>query len=133
MRITLAVALGSAAGGMARYAVSRAWIMAAGGSWIAGDILLVNASGSFGIGLVAALTGVSGRWYLPPHVRQGLLTGFFGGYTTFSFFSWHLLQALAEQRWMAALAYVLATFSLSLGAVWLGYGSGMRLQQAHHH
>jgi len=52
----------------------------------------INVSGSFLIGLIFAL-GEKGN-ILSPEVRMFLVTGFCGGFTTFSTFSYEILQQL---------------------------------------
>ena len=94
----LAVALGSALGGMLRWAVGL-WLNPV---WLGFPLgtLLVNCTGGFIIGL--ALVGFD-HWpaALP---RAFVITGFLGGLTTFSAFSGESLQLLQRgQATMAAL------------------------------
>src|SRR4029077_15959419 len=49
--------------------------------------LVVNVSGSFVIGVLAAISIPEGRWMLSPAAREFLMIGICGGYTTFSSFS----------------------------------------------
>lgn len=116
----LYIGLGSALGGVARYACSN-WV----GERIAGSFpwgtLLVNVTGCFVIGLVAALDKAGGRWQLSPLALQFLMVGVLGGYTTFSAFSLQTLTLLRAGAWLSAGTNVLASVLLSLLAVWLGY------------
>ena len=116
------MAAGSAAGGVARWALGNWLQRAAGGEPPAVfpvGTLVVNASGSFVLGLLAVLMARQGA----PHeslVRLLLAVGFCGGYTTFSTFSLDTI-ALAESRgWGMATANVAASVGLGLGGVLLG-------------
>jgi CrcB protein len=50
----------------------------AAASWVT---FVINISGSFAIGLLAMILA---HWLPHPHARLLILTGFLGGYTTFS-------------------------------------------------
>lgn len=116
----LCIGLGSALGGAARYACSS-WV----GERMTGPFpwgtLLVNVTGCFVIGLVAALDKSDGRWQLSPLALQFLMVGVLGGYTTFSAFSLQTLTLLRAGAWLSAGMNVLASVLLCLLAVWLGY------------
>jgi fluoride exporter len=123
-----AVALGSALGGSARWVASigaHEWLGAAF-PW---GTLFVNVTGSFLIGLYAALTGPDGRWLASPNQRQFFMAGFCGGYTTFSIFSLETLRLLQAAR--LELVAVNIGFSMlgSLAAVWAGYALALRVNQ----
>ena len=117
--IVLAVALGSALGGVARYwctgVVSRAF-----GETFPWGTLLVNVLGSFLIGLVAAVTGPEGRLLMSPVTRQFWLVGIFGGFTTFSSFSLGTLRLVQDGEWLWAGTNVTLSVILCLLGVWLG-------------
>lgn len=117
------VALGSGAGGGARFLVSAVAIALPGANEFLA-VVGINAAGSFAVGLVAALTAPGGRWRLPQAARQGLMAGLCGGFTTFSLFSLQTLELLQEDRWAAAIGYAMVTVVLSLAAVWFGYKAG---------
>lgn len=123
--VGLWVALGSGLGGGARVVAVNV-ILFIPDATLATGILAVNVLGSFAIGLVASLTTPGGRWRLGPAARQGLMAGFCGGFTTFSFFSLETLALLQQDRWAAAAIYVALTIALSLAAAWLGYEAGRR-------
>ncbi|HZO08042.1 MAG TPA: CrcB family protein, partial [Myxococcota bacterium] len=78
--IVLAVAIGSALGGVARYGLSGLVARHAGEAFPWGT-LLVNVLGSFLIGFVAALTGPAGRAPASAVVRHFWMPGIFGGFT----------------------------------------------------
>jgi CrcB protein len=91
----LAVALGSAVGGTARWVASEALAGGAGFPW---GTLFVNATGSWLIGLYAALTVPGGRIAAGPLQRHFVMTGICGGYTTFSVFSLETVRFLEDGR-----------------------------------
>ncbi len=124
MEIYLWVGLGSALGGIARYAVSglvAGWV----GETFPFGTLAVNVLGSFGIGLFAVLTAPDGRLLVDPTIRQFTMAGLFGGFTTFSSFSLQTLALLQEGEWPAAVANVLASVGACLLGVWLGAAAGL--------
>lgn len=116
----LAVGLGSAIGGLARWWLSDL-LQAAPGSGFPWGTLWVNVSGSFLIGGYAALIAPGGRWAHGLHRRLLVMTGLCGGYTTFSIFSIESILLLQLGHYGLAGAYVGASLLLWLGAVWAGY------------
>lgn len=81
--------------------------------------LVVNVIGSLAMGALMA-------WVMKqPEARDGarmlLATGVLGGFTTFSAFSWDVLQLWQRGEVVPALIYVLASVMLSLLAVLIGY------------
>ncbi|MEJ7697350.1 MAG: CrcB family protein [Candidatus Limnocylindrales bacterium] len=75
------IGLGGFAGAIARYLVDGIVADRTGGSFPWGT-LVINASGSFVLGLLFALT--ADRAILPAEIRGPVLIGFLGAYTTFS-------------------------------------------------
>lgn len=118
-RIYLAIALGGALGSVARHLCALAGIALLGPD-VPLATLGVNVAGSFLIGLYAALTGPHGRLAATPAMRQGIMAGFCGGFTTFSVFSLESIRLFDAGRWDAALAYVAASAATWLAAAWLG-------------
>jgi fluoride exporter len=119
MHPALAVALGGAAGSLARFylivALKRYDTLFPWGT------LLVNVLGSFLIGAVWA-------WFLdrpetPEWVRVGLMTGMLGGYTTLSSVSLETVLLLESGAYWQAGANIAANFVLGvlacLAALWL--------------
>lgn len=123
-----AIALGAGLGGVARVLIGAAGLHWAGADFPYG-VLTANVSGSFVIGLLAALTVVGGRWSLGPAVRAGAMAGFCGGFTTFSFFSLQTLELLQSGRIASAALYAGLTLAGALGGVWLGYAAGKALNR----
>ena len=114
------IAVGSALGGMARYACSS---LVAGwfGQAFPWGTLIINVLGSFVIGFFATLTGPDGRVLVPGDVRQFVMVGLCGGYTTFSSFSLQTLTLAQDGEFVRAGFNVVASVVLCLVSVWLGY------------
>ena len=79
--------------------------------------LFVNVSGSFAIGFFAAFTAPGGPFLVSPRVREFILIGVCGGYTTFSTFSMDTFYLMERGEAMAASAYLLGSVILSVGAL----------------
>jgi CrcB protein len=113
------VALGGALGSVARYGCSllvAGWI----GETFPWGTLIINVVGSFVIGFFGILTGPDGRVLVSPDVRQFVMVGLCGGYTTFSSFSLQTLNLLRDGDVVRAGANVVGSIVLCLIAVWLG-------------
>lgn len=117
------VALGSALGGMTRYAVSGAVATRIGETFPWGT-LVVNTSGSCVIGLFAALVAPAGSLPGDLTTRQFVIIGLCGGYTTFSSFSLQTLNLARDGEWARALGNIAASVALCLIAVWAGFALG---------
>ncbi|WP_137180066.1 CrcB family protein [Roseomonas sp. AR75] len=107
----LLVALGGSLGAVSRHLVSVAALELLGAGWPWGT-LTVNVLGSAAIG-IAAGAGLEGPG------RLLLVTGFLGGFTTFSAFSLETGTLFARSAPLAVL-YVAASVALGLGAFGLG-------------
>jgi CrcB protein len=114
------IALGSAIGGVARYWCSGVAARLFGETFPWGT-LLVNVTGSFIIGFFATLTGPDGRIFAGSTMRQFVMMGLLGGFTTFSSFSLQTLSLAQNNQWLAAGGNILASVMLCLLAVWLGH------------
>ena len=114
------IALGGALGSVARYAASNAAALAFGQDFPVGT-LLINIVGSFVIGFFATLTGPDGRMIAPDDIRQFVIVGLCGGFTTFSSFSIQTLALAQDGEFVRAGANVIGSVVLCLAAVWLGY------------
>jgi fluoride exporter len=115
------IAAGGAAGAVARFVVDNAVLDRFGGAFPLG-ILVVNLSGAFVLGLLAAL--IVDRGVLPADLRSPLMVGFLGAYTTFSTLmldSWRLFEdglpllALANIAGSTVLGVVAVVGGLVLG------------------
>ena len=117
------VSAGSIAGGLTRYLVGFALDTGPGFPWAT---LFVNATGSLIIGFYATLTGPDGRMLARPEHRQFVMTGFCGGYTTFSTFSLETFRLFHGGMKYTALAYIAASVLCWLTSVWLGHAMAGR-------
>jgi CrcB protein len=124
VRDLLLVAGGGAAGSVLRYLVSgfaqRVLVPGAGtlATFPVGT-LVVNVTGSLLIGLLAGLA--ESRAVFGPEVRLLLVTGFLGGYTTFSAFSLETLLLLRAGQTATAFAAVGLQVLLGVAAAWVGF------------
>ena len=80
--------------------------------------LVVNALGSFVIGLFGALAA---RFGWSEGVRLALTLGLCGGFTTFSTFSREALTLASSGRWCAFSLYVAGSVILGIAAAALGF------------
>jgi CrcB protein len=118
----LVIGLGGALGSMLRFGLGR-WIdlgMLRGGQIFPWGTVVVNITGCFVIGFIAAVSAAEGRFLISPLARQFIMIGILGGYTTFSSFSLQSLALAQDGQWGPALANVLVSVAFCLGAVWLG-------------
>lgn len=122
----LLVALGSALGGMARFALSGLIARRFSDAFPWGT-LVVNISGCMLIGLLEALTTPGGPVLAVTGVRDFFMVGICGGYTTFSSFSLQTLALVQAGKGFGATANIVLSVALCLLGVWLGYVAGMRL------
>jgi fluoride exporter len=114
--------------------MSMLWVFAAGGAgslcryllWMAltqpesrfpSGTLAVNLAGCFAIGFAGSLIG-------NPDLRLAVITGFLGGFTTFSAFSLETLTLWRNGAAAAAVIYVLASNLGGLAAAWAGWRAG---------
>ncbi len=115
MRVLCAVALGGAAGAIARAAIEQ-WL-GGGASSVPWSTLSINALGSFLLGMLTVLTtAFSVQWWVKPALGTGLL----GGFTTFSAYIVSSLTLPTEGTALSALAYLVLTPLACVGAAALG-------------
>ncbi|MFW5679815.1 MAG: fluoride efflux transporter FluC [Pseudomonadota bacterium] len=125
MSVWFAVGLGSALGALARFALSLAMAMWLGDAHLYGT-LAVNVLGAFSIGLLAELVQPPGPFALGAWARPFFLSGFCGGFTTFSLFGLETLTLWQAGGTLPALAYVAVSLASWIVAVVLGAGVGRR-------
>ena len=117
----IAIALGSALGGVLRYlagAMVHVWL-ARTFPW---GTLGVNVLGSTLIGLCWVLLATRGEQ--GELLRAFVIVGMLGGFTTFSSFSLETLLLVEQQGYGRAGAYVLASVLLCLTGAWAGLNLG---------
>ncbi|WP_198369910.1 CrcB family protein [Roseomonas rosulenta] len=127
-RLYLAIALGGAVGSVARHLCAQAALALLGPGFPWGT-LGVNVAGSFLIGLYATLTEPDGRVLATPAMRQGVMGGFCGGFTTFSVFSLESIRLFEVGLWGLAAGYVVLSAATWLLAVWLGHRLAQRMNR----
>jgi CrcB protein len=122
MMAYLWVAIGGALGSVGRFwlngMVSRSF-----GETFPWGTMIVNVTGSFVIGVIAALAMPEGRLDTPSRafVTQFLMIGICGGYTTFSSFSLQTLNLMRDREWLYAGGNVVLSVAFCLVAIWLGW------------
>jgi CrcB protein len=119
----LLVLVGGIVGGMARYAVSGVVARRVGETFPWGT-LVVNASGSFAIGLLAAWLGARAAG---DSVWIAAAVGVLGSYTTVSSFSLQTLALARDGEWLLVVQNILVSLALCLGAAFAGLVAGALL------
>jgi CrcB protein len=113
------VMIGSALGGLLRYALTRLTIpISTGVPW---GTVLINVLGSFVIGYFGTLTLQNGRYPVSDNLRLFVMVGICGGFTTFSSFSLQTLDLMRSGAWAKALANVVVSVVLCVAAVGAGH------------
>src|SRR5665213_1869868 len=107
------IALGSAMGGVSRYVVGTAIQQRFGLGFPVGT-LIVNITGSLLLGFFIRVA--LGGTQISPEARIFLTTGFCGGYTTFSTFSYDTAVMFESGQIRRALIYVTLSIVLSVVA-----------------
>jgi CrcB protein len=113
----LLVLMGGGVGSLARYTAYMA-IVERFGSRFPIATMTINVTGSFLIGLI--MTVITERFPGDLNWRPLLVTGFLGGYTTFSSFEWETYAAVRHGGFWIGLANVIGSVAVGYGAVWLG-------------
>jgi CrcB protein len=119
------VAIGGALGSVGRFWLSGLVANRFGETFPWGT-LVINVTGSFLIGIIAAVASPEGRMDSQSRAiaTQLLMVGVCGGYTTFSSFSLQTLNLLRDREWLYAGGNVILSVVLCMVAVWLGYALG---------
>jgi len=113
----LLVAFGGAVGSLLRYYAGQ-WALRLMGPSFPWGTLVVNIVGCFVIGVFAEM--IARRFNASEELRLLLITGFLGGFTTFSAFSLDAISLFERGALAAAAAYVVASVGLSMAAVVAG-------------
>lgn len=129
MRQVFWIALGSGLGGGLRYLLD---VLALNVGLAAFPIstFLINLSGSLLIGYLAGLWARGGTAKPDSEKWHFWITGFCGGYTTFSTFSWQVLELVRAGEGTLAGAYAAGSIAFGLIAVWFGLSLAMRGRSA---
>src|SRR4051812_44384060 len=97
------IAAGSAVGGVTRYLLGLA-IQRASGSGFPVGTLVINVTASLLVGFL--LRWMTDGVLLSAETRALLTTGFCGGYSTFSTFSYETVRLIEDGEWRRATTYV---------------------------
>jgi CrcB protein len=115
------VTVGSALGGLLRYAISRLMVSFDVSIGFPIGTVLINVIGSFVIGYFGTLTLHSGRYPVSDNVRLFVMVGICGGFTTFSSFSLQTLDLIRSGLWGRVVGNVVLSVVLCLTAVAVGH------------
>lgn len=118
--LVILVAVAAAAGGILRFAISstiaRHW-----GVQFPLATLVINSSGAFAIGLVAALMSPAADF---SNWGMIITVGFLGSYTTVSSFSLQTVSLWQSRHYQLALLNIGLSFGLAVSLVFAGFGLG---------
>ncbi len=124
MRLFWSVAIGAALGGLARYYFASFVQQWAGADFPAGT-LVVNITGSFLLGFIMRYALQTDA--ISPEVRVLLTSGFCGGYTTFSTFTYETAGLMQDGEYGRAALYVGSSVALALAGTFLGFAAANQL------
>lgn len=124
MNQVLAIAAGGAVGAVLRFWMSTGVYAIAGRDFPYGT-LAVNVLGSLLMGLLTVL--LIERLSLGPEWRAAILIGVLGGFTTFSTFSIETLNLIESGELLRAVANMLLSVILCVGAAWIGVMAGRQI------
>jgi CrcB protein len=116
-RVLLLVGFGGMIGAMLRFIIMHTAHIGMGHFTVVGT-LMVNVIGSFAIGVL--------HWYGMQHVEMSedvknfLIPGMLGGFTTFSTFALDSTILFGRQQYMECAIYILASVTLSILALLAG-------------
>lgn len=108
------IAIGGALGALSRYLLCH-FVNIACTLTFPIATLTVNLIGGFVMGLLTGYMTYKG--ILPHNLKAFLITGFLGGFTTFSAFSLDFVLLIEYGKWPHAFLYALASISLSVLAL----------------
>jgi CrcB protein len=117
MKTILYVAGGGAVGAVGRYLLGMLALQFSDGHWPWGNFS-ANVIGSVGLGILIAMLSLS--WSPSAEVRAFLVVGLFGGFTTFSAFSFETILLFERGREDLAILYVSATLVSAIGGLFAG-------------
>ncbi len=110
--------LGGGTGSVARYLMTNAVSRAVPGSTFPWYTLSVNIFGALVIGILLEIMAL--RVSLPEPSRFLLVTGFLGGFTTFSAFSLESALMLERGDYLSLLVYITASVAGTIAMVFIG-------------
>lgn len=114
------IAVGGAIGSVSRYGLSMLVDRHVPSAFPWGT-MVCNVLGCFIIGWLAQWLVVDRPDWIPVPMRQGVMVGVLGGFTTFSTFSLQTLALIRDEGdWSAAMVNIGLSLVLCLLAVWAG-------------
>lgn len=117
MPIAISVALFGALGCLSRYGVDLL-IERHTDTVFPFSTFVINVTGCLLAG--AAIGLVLDRWHEPSWLTVGIVTGFLGGYTTFSTFAFETHDLIQQGRAGLAAANMLGSVGAGIGGIYLG-------------
>lgn len=130
MKVFWSVAIGAALGGVSRFYLASFIQQRAGADFPAGT-LVINITGSFLLGFIMRLALQSD--FISIEARALLTTGFCGGYTTFSTFSYETAQLLEDREFGRAGVYVVTSVVIALLGTFAGFAVANRILALRQH
>jgi CrcB protein len=118
VKLFWAIAFGAAAGGVSRFYLTMAVQQRMGASFPWGT-LLINITGSLLLGFLLRYALATPA--ISVEVRAMLTTGFCGGYTTFSSYSYETVAMIEEGQFGRASIYAVSSVLLALLATFCGF------------
>jgi CrcB protein len=112
-----AIALGAALGGVARFYLATAVQQRLGAAFPWGT-LLINVSGSLLLGFIVRYALAAP---MSLELRALLTTGFCGGYTTFSTYSYETAALLEDGQYQRAGLYAFGSVFVAIAATFCGF------------
>lgn len=113
----LLVAAGGALGALSRFGIQNLSVFRVPTYFHTAATVVINVTGCLTIGILWALFNhyhVARIWYL------FIITGFLGGYTTYSAFTADAMTMIQDGMWLHAALYILVTLVGGLGGCALG-------------
>lgn len=115
MKEILAVFIGGGVGSVLRYLINK-WVNIAYPISFPLATFLINSLGCFLIGFLVMTLGKS----YPLPIKLLLITGFCGGFTTFSTFAFENVELIQNQQIGLALFYIAYSVVIGILFTWLG-------------
>jgi CrcB protein len=113
-----AVAIGAAAGGVCRYYLGT-FVQAETGATFPYGTLVINVTGSLILGFLLRYALTTQTWSV--EFRALLTTGFCGGYTTFSTYSYETAMLMEDGEYRRATIYALGSVVAAIASTFLGF------------
>ena len=113
----MSVAVGGAAGAVARYLINVSPLATAFDKFPL-PTFVINVSGSFLIGFL--LIVLTDKWDVGDNIRMAVIVGFLGAFTTFSTFEMEIYGLAKERDFTLAMLYLL----MSVAAGFIGVAAG---------